>query len=295
MASEDEQVCVDAAFLNEELSNLNIGDPDAEESASSDESEASVDVNVFDPTQCLFCNCHGKDLDENLDHMRKRHGMIIPYPESLIVDLETLVKYLHLVIYEYTECLYCGSIRNTPQAAQQHMTGKGHCKIDVEKENSEFKDFYDFQSNAGSNGARFGDSGHACFVDAEDETRRLPSGKTVSHRKAKKVRDHRDLKSGEEIDNFSLLEEGKRPDSLSDSTAMVVNNGKTKDLVVSEKSNDLFDKQLATMRQGDRLALAHLPLPQQRTLVVKAKKQQEMRNRFENDQAIKLQCKAKAK
>ncbi|EQB49657.1 hypothetical protein CGLO_10983 [Colletotrichum gloeosporioides Cg-14] len=204
MASEDEQICVDAAFLNEELSNLNIGGPDAK-SASSDESEASGDVNVFDPTQCLFCNYHSENLDENLDHMLKRHGMIIPHLESLIVDLETLVKYLHLVIYEYTECLYCGSIQNTPQAAQQHMTGKGHCKIDAEKENSEFKDFYDFEYNVDSDGSRFGDSGRADFVGVEDETRRLPSGKTVSHRKAKKVRGHRGLKSGEEIDSFSFF------------------------------------------------------------------------------------------
>ncbi|KAF0328371.1 hypothetical protein GQ607_004523 [Colletotrichum asianum] len=241
MASEDEQVCVDAAFLNEELSNLIIGGPDAE-LASSDESEASVDVNVFDATQCLFCNCNSENLEENLDHMRKRHGMIVPYLESLIVDLEALVKYLHLVIYEYTECPYCGSIRNTPQAAQQHMTGKGHCKIDVQKENSEFRDFYAFESNAGPDGSRCGDSGHACFVDVDDETRRLPFGKTVSHRKTKKVRDHRDLRSGGGTDSFSLVEEGRRPDSLSDATALVINNGKTKDLVVSEKSNDLFDK-----------------------------------------------------
>ncbi|KAF4824871.1 Core trichothecene cluster (CTC) protein 15 [Colletotrichum siamense] len=293
MPSEGEEVGVESPSLNGELSNLNIGDPDAQDPESSDESDVSVDA--FDPTQCLFCNCHSEDLDNNLDHMRKRHGMIIPNPESLIVDLETLVKYLHLVIYEYTECLYCGSIRNTPQAAQQHMTGKGHCKFDVEKENSEFKDFYEFESNADSDDCRFGDSGRACFVDAEDETRRLPSGKTVSHRKAKRVHDHRGLNSGEEIDNLSLSEEAKRPDSLSDATALVINNGKTKVLVVSEESNNLFNKQLATMRQGDRLALAHLPLPQQRTLVAKAKKQQEMWNRFENDQAIKLQCKAKAK
>ncbi|KAK2756868.1 C2H2 finger domain containing protein [Colletotrichum kahawae] len=289
----DKQVSHGTSSLSEELSNLNIACPDAGESDSSDGSEGSVDV--FDHAQCLFCNCHSEDLDDNLDHMRKRHGMIIPYPESLIVDVEILVKYLHLVIYEYTECLFCGSIRNTSQAAQQHMTGKGHCKIDVEKETSEFKDFYDFESSADADGGRFGDSGPAHFVDVEDETRRLPSGKTVSHRKAKKVRDHRDSKSGEENKSFSHLEQGKHSQDLSDTTTLVTLSGKDRDLVEDEKSNDLFNKQLASMRQGDRLALAHLPVPQQRTLIAKAKKQQEMWNRFENDQAIKLQCKAKAK
>lgn len=27
---------------------------------------------------------------------------------------------------------------------QQHMAGKGHCKFDLGKEDSEFHDFYDF-------------------------------------------------------------------------------------------------------------------------------------------------------
>lgn len=292
MASRDKEISAEISSLNNELSNLKMEDPDAEDLGSSDGSEASADA--FDPTRCLFCNCHSEDLDDNLDHMRKRHGMAIPYPESLIVDLETLLKYLHLVIYEYTECLYCGSIRNTPQAAQQHMTGKRHCRIDIDKENSEFKDFYDLESKADSDGGGFGDPGRDSLVGVEDETRRLPSGRTVFHRNAKKVRDHRDSKLGEDTNSFSRLEEGGSSQDLSD-TALVINNRKKKDLVVSEKTNDMFNKQLASMRQGDRLALAHLPLPQQRALVAKAKKQQEMWNRFENDQAIKLQCKAMAK
>ncbi|KAK2043558.1 hypothetical protein LZ31DRAFT_555050 [Colletotrichum somersetense] len=290
MTSEDKKINAEASYLYKELSHLKIEDLDAEDLGSSDGGEASADA--FDPTRCLFCNCYSEDLDDNLDHMRKRHGMTIPYPKSLIVDLETLLKYLHLVIYEYTECLYCGSIRNTPQAAQQHMTGKGHCRIDIDKENSEFKDFYDLESKADIDDGRFGSPRRDYFVDVEDETRRLPSGKMVSHRSVKKLRDHRDSKS-EETNSLSRLEEGGRSQDLTDSS--LVTNGKNKDLVVSEKSNNIFNKQLASMRQGDRLALAHLPLPQQRALVAKAKKQQEMWNRLENDQAIKLQCKAMGK
>ncbi|KAK2005746.1 hypothetical protein LZ32DRAFT_596654 [Colletotrichum eremochloae] len=255
-------------------------------------SEASADA--FDTTRCLFCNGHSEDLDDNLDHMRKRHGMAIPYPESLIVDLETLLKYLHLVIYEYTECLYCGSIRNTPQAAQQHMTGKGHCRIDIDKENSESKDFYDLESKPDSDGDHFCGPRHDYFVDVEDETRRLPSGKTVTHRNAKKVRYQQDWNAREETNSLSRLEEGERSQDLTDS-APVTKNGKNKDLVMSEKSNNMFNKQLTSMRQEDRLALAHLPLPQQRALIAKAKKQQEKWNRFENDQEIKLRCKSMGK
>ncbi|KAK1994917.1 hypothetical protein LX36DRAFT_660101 [Colletotrichum falcatum] len=288
MASGYGEIGAETSSLDEMLSHLEMEDLDAEDSGSPDGSEASGDA--FDPTQCLFCNRPSEDLDGNLDHMRKRHGMTIPYPESLIVDLETLLKYLHLVIYEYTECLYCGSIRNTPQAAQQHMTGKGHCRIDIDKENSEFKDFYDLESEADSDGGRFDGPRRDYTVDAED-TRRLPSGKTVSHRNAKKARGHRDSKSTEETNSTPSLEEGGRSGGLADS-ALVTKNGKAKDVALSEESHNMFNKQLASMRQGDRLAIAHLPLPQQRALVAKAKKQQEMWNRFENDQAIRLQCKA---
>ncbi|GKT59689.1 C2H2 finger domain containing protein [Colletotrichum tofieldiae] len=293
MASENGEVRVETSSLDERFSGLTLEDLDEEQSESFDGSEASFDS--FDPTRCLFCNCHSEGLYENLDHMRKRHGMIIPYPENLIIDLETLVKYLHLVIYEYTECLYCGSVRNTPQAAQQHMTGKGHCKIDIEKEHSEFKDFYDLESNTDSKGDGFGDLRSISFVGAKEETRRLPSGKRVTHRRTKKARNHRRFDSEEDTDTFSLLEDREYSQDPKTTTSLVVDNGKKKDLVAAEKQNDLFNKQLVTMRQEDRLALMHLPVPQQRALVAKAKKQQEMWNRFESDQAIKRQCKTMAK
>ncbi|KAF9882286.1 putative TRI15 [Colletotrichum karsti] len=289
MASEVQETRVETSSLDERLSILELGDSDAEDSEASDASETTV--HPFDPKKCLFCNCHNEDFNDNLDHMRKRHGMTIPYPERLIVDLEALVKYFHLVIYEYTECLYCGSIRNTPQAAQQHMTGKGHCKIDIEKENSEFKDFYDFEPDTDSDHDSFGNPGRDFSVDVEDGTKRLPSGRTVTHRRARKVRDDRGLKSGQEHNSFSGLEGGESSQNPKDTTALAINSGKKKDLV-AKSSGSLFDKQLATMRQGDRLALAHLPLPQQRTLVAKAKKQQERWNRLANDEAIKRQCKA---
>ncbi|OHW98076.1 pre-60s factor [Colletotrichum incanum] len=291
-ASENKEVRVETSFLDEGLSSLRLENSDEEDSESSEGSGASVDT--FDLTQCLFCNCHSKDLDDNLDHMRKRHGLVIPYPENLIVDHETLVKYLHLVIYEYAECLYCGSVRNTPQAAQQHMTGKGHCKIDIEKENSEFRDFYDFESNVDSDADGLGDSGRISFVHTEEGTRWLPSGKTVTHRRIKKTRDHRILKSVDVTNTFSLLEDGQYSQDPKPTASLMIKNGKKKDLVAAEKHDDIFNKQLATMRQRDRLALVHLPLPQQRALFAEAKKQQEVWNRFESDQAIKRQSKAMA-
>lgn len=99
----------------------------------------------------------------NLDHMQYKHSLFIPEREHLAVDEEALVKYCHLVVFGYFECLYCGSQRNTAQAAQQHMAGKGHCRINLDSEGSEFRDFYDFD-NDGSDS----DSGRELDEDGED-------------------------------------------------------------------------------------------------------------------------------
>ena len=58
--------------------------------------------------------------------MQKSHGLFIPHHQHLAVDLETLFRYLHLVIFGYRECIQCGTERATIQAVQQHMIGKGH-------------------------------------------------------------------------------------------------------------------------------------------------------------------------
>ncbi|GAP93396.2 putative pre-60S factor [Rosellinia necatrix] len=111
--------------------------------------EASVDspdaaMQPFTPGQCLFCPSPASSFADSVAHMQKSHGLFIPHQESLAVDLETLFKYLHLVIFGYRECIHCGTERATVQGVQQHMTGKGHCRFDVSEPDSEFAEFYDF-------------------------------------------------------------------------------------------------------------------------------------------------------
>ncbi|KAM0497901.1 hypothetical protein ACHAQF_005956 [Verticillium nonalfalfae] len=86
-----------------------------------------------------------------MKHMQKVHGLFIPDKKRLIVDLETLFSYLHLIIVRHNECICCGTQRASTLAVQQHMLGKGHCKFDIASDDSEFADFYDFSgSEAGS-------------------------------------------------------------------------------------------------------------------------------------------------
>lgn len=255
---------------------------------SSEEDEAAP--YQFDPAQCLFCNERSAGLTENMSHMQKRHGMLVPNPDDLIVDIETLVGYLHLVIFEYAECLYCGSVRNTPQAAQQHMTGKGHCRFDITKENSEFRDFYNFDPISNKdNEETTGNSIVDASIDVDEKTRRLASGRVVSHRNARKPRVHQPVSRIAEINASDALLEELNPGM---SSALASGSRNKKEFAVAEKRDMLFNKQLATLRSADRQALMHLPLSQQRTLVATAKRQQEKWNRTQLAQEIKRQLKA---
>ncbi|KAH7029267.1 C2H2 type zinc-finger-domain-containing protein [Microdochium trichocladiopsis] len=93
--------------------------------------------------RCLFCQAEACDTDTNLGHMRKAHGLLIPATDRLIVDVGTLLGYLHVVIFDLKECILCHTARRTASAVQQHMTGKGHCRIDLESENAEMLEFYE--------------------------------------------------------------------------------------------------------------------------------------------------------
>lgn len=111
--------------------------------------------------------------------MHKNHGLFIPSSiddgsHTLSVDLETLVRYLYLVIFGYNECLQCHTQRQSVNAVQQHMMAKGHCRIDLDDKESEFRDFYEDElETAGEEPAPLG---------THNNTHLLSSGKVISHR-----------------------------------------------------------------------------------------------------------------
>ncbi|KAF4978229.1 hypothetical protein FZEAL_5334 [Fusarium zealandicum] len=127
-------------------------------------------VSDFIPENCLFCNKTSDTFDESLAHMASTHTFTVPYQNSLTVNLETVVAYLHLVIYGYHECILCTTRRSTVQGVQQHMTAKGHCRPDTR----ELEEFYDMPESD-------------CYatdslVQPDVASLRLPSGKTLGHR-----------------------------------------------------------------------------------------------------------------
>ncbi|KAK8055215.1 TRI15 [Apiospora rasikravindrae] len=237
---------------------------------------------TFAPERCLFCNTQLDDLETNRLHMQTAHGLFIPSRDRLLVDLETLLDYLHLVIFGYNECISCGTKRSSPVAAQQHMLGKNHCRFDIDGQGSEYADFYDFsESGDCSEGDETEDtldsvsSATRQAVWTDDSSRRLPSGKVISSRSDNTSGLPRQKRSSRAAEASQPSEDPVNPQQPGSTTTLVEGSTSSgsKGLTRNERRENAFTTQLANMRAGDRQALAHLPLPQQRSVIAASLKQ----------------------
>lgn len=149
-----------------------------------DEHEKTDDEEVeeFEEAVCLFCLHTSIDLDENVLHMRKSHGLFIPNPEGL-TDLASFLAYLHTVITAFHECLYCASIRSSPEGVRAHMRAKGHCMVNLE--GAKLGEFWeDREENEKGKEER--------EAKRDEEKMALPGGKVVTKRDAaRRYRQHR--------------------------------------------------------------------------------------------------------
>ncbi|SPO04393.1 related to TRI15 - putative transcription factor [Cephalotrichum gorgonifer] len=226
------------------------GDDEESESDISSESDSSSDQESiqFVPEECLFCNQTSKDFDENLSHMHQAHSLVIPFQSSLVVDLQTLVWFLHMVIFSYRECICCGKRRRTLEAVQQHMTSLGHCRFDVTEEMSAF---YDMDS---LNQGTAGNSSHP-----DDYTLRLPSGKLLGHR------------SYVDPTSRSWLRE-RAPAGPSALPASQDSEAGSQALTKGDQKEQALTTRISQLRTGDQMSLMHLPQSQQRSLLLAHKK-----------------------
>lgn len=234
------------------------------------------------PGQCLFCPNLSADFLGSVAHMQKSHGLFIPHRQHLLVDLETLFKYLHLVIFDYRECLHCGTERTTVQAVQQHMIGKGHCRFDPADQDSEFGDFYDFTFSEaeGNEESDFESDIEECDVrnqpaspsrqplQVDEDSLRLPSGKIISKRSSDQT--------GLSINHLrrrmrtppSQLEYARVESEEEESSEDLLHHGGTQALSKREKrERAVITHQLENMRANDRSALMHLSASEQRSLL----------------------------
>lgn len=241
-----------------------------------DTSEALFDAD-FDPAHCLFCIRISEDIDTNLDHMSKSHGMTIPSPHQLTVDPTTLLAYLNLVISVYHECLTCGTQRRNTQAIQQHMVGKKHCAFDISDMESEYREFWDFR-------------GEGAGVEINGDSVILPSGKVVMSRSVRSTQQRQRSSSGQHVASLPLSDTPLEASNLNFSSIPDQPPGKQA-LTRQDLRALKIDKQLGALNNNDRLALAHLPAPQQRAILLAQRSQLKTARRQERAMESRLQRK----
>lgn len=233
---------------------------DTEESDSEDPEAVE-----FVPSRCLFCGVGSDTFDDNMAHMSMAHTFFIPSQKFLAVDIETLIWYLNLVIYGYTECISCGSRSNTVEGIQQHMVAKGHCRFDISPDT---EDFYDIPARERQELDK--------RLRPDDESLRLPSGKLLSHRDQQSVPAERRNRPS-------------RPQPLTPPTSSLTKAGSSSEVATQEKTDDsiIIAAQLSRLSAGDRTSLQHLPSHEIRSMLALRMKQIDRSRRQELKSKLK--------
>ncbi|KAF3064417.1 hypothetical protein GL218_01325 [Daldinia childiae] len=203
----------------------------------------------FDPGSCLFCAQESDTLDDNMTHMAAAHSFNVPFQEFLAVDLDTIIEYLHFVIFGYRECICCGTRRGTVEGVQQHMVAKSHCRFDISIETEEFYEMLRSE-NAVIDQAQRDDSTPV----------RLPSGKLISHRKNPETQDPQAKprparrETPDRHPNRPLDSSAPRPGTPSAPSLEVTQRGGSGSGEIVRSSEAILAAQLSKLRiAGDRI------------------------------------------
>ena len=249
-----------ASLLSDEplLGTLSIDAQEEDPSANEEES--------FNPLQCIFCSVESASMDSNLTHMSHAHSFFIPNAEYLI-DMESLLSYLFAVVSVFYECLFCGSSKSTKFGVQDHMRGKGHCKVDFEDDEHDLKQFYDFSGDSDDEGDQ--PKTEMALVPNENELR-LPSGKVLGHRS--RTRLHR-----QDVSDHPSPSLSSRQQLITEAQAEAEAENESETVLMPSR-----DRRLA-MRAGTSTSLMGVPELQQRALIAIEKKMEKMETREKNE------------
>ncbi|KPI43733.1 Cytoplasmic 60S subunit biogenesis factor REI1 [Cyphellophora attinorum] len=250
----------------------------------------------FDPHECLFCNQESEDIDHNVQHMSKAHGLRIEM-KDLLVEVVDLLAYCHLIISECYECLYCGTQRNTHQAAQQHMMAKGHCKYDLEDPDSEFRDFYEHSSTASALEEERQEGDHRDQPANSQKLAERAQGLSLagSRRMARRQRPNRSDPDSGPHNNRAEIRNAQNPQADTSDTSTTSPADAAPSTPHNQLSNRALkaelraDHQLSQLRDSDRRSLAHLPLSQQRALLATQHNQMVQARKEEQTQRGRLE------
>ncbi|KAL7904424.1 C2H2 type zinc-finger domain-containing protein [Trichoderma velutinum] len=214
----------------------------------------------FNPGQCLFCGAENDTFMDNLAHMSKEHSFAIPHEADLIVEPDTLIGYLYLIIYKYRECILCATRRSSVEGIQHHMMAKGHCRFNV---TSDTADFYNIPT---------------LKYHVDEELLRLPSGKLLNHRTRA---------SGSTAPKVARQPGERRIDATASQPMTPTHPS---DLVPIPDNNNTAPShtQISRLTRGDQQSLAHLPDHEVRSLLATSARHIDQLRREEKDAQLKL-------
>lgn len=123
-----------------------LEDPISDEELNSSFLKPSL-VQEASDISCLYCGVNNHDIESNIKHMYKHHGLYIP-ERSYLVDIRGLLEYLGDAVSRF-ECLVCGFHGKNLVSIRQHLHSKGHCKLPYEskEEKEQVAHYYDFMEN----------------------------------------------------------------------------------------------------------------------------------------------------
>lgn len=177
------------ASVASQMEHLKLRDTDGSDSGSesdivSDDGDSAEDEDEeddypeFEEGSCLFCSTSSETLQVSITHMQKAHGLFIPNLDML-TDPHSFFAYLHTLVTKFHECLGCGRVLASPEAARDHMKGKGHCSVKVESE--EWKEFWEVVDEDGKGKDRE-------KLVAGREKFQLPGGRSIRRRAVRQTR-----------------------------------------------------------------------------------------------------------
>lgn len=204
--------------------------------------------------------------------MATAHSLTIPYPSALTVDLQTLMWFLHMVIFSYRECICCGRRKRSVEAVRAHMLSTGHCRFDVGEEMESFYDMDELRKSAPDMGSK-----------PDEQTLRLPSGKLLGHRS---YSDQNPLRrQRERSPQTAALPSSSGPQPTTTTTTTTGSQALT---TKKDRRDAALGTALAGLSRGEQMALQHLPASQQRSLLVRHKKALDRAKRAETRKRGKL-------
>lgn len=173
------------ATVASQMENLELSDGSSSEDELKLESKGESNDDVEDDTSnyhegsCIFCLYASEDLEEDISHMKISHGFFIPNIDTL-THASSFIAYLHALITRFHECLDCGRVLASAEAARDHMKDKGHCRVNLDGE--EFRGFWEERQDE-EDVMKAKEK-----LQLEADKLALPGGRVLHHRKHREIR-----------------------------------------------------------------------------------------------------------